>query len=119
MLEQRLRDDRRGVEEQHHRAARARDAAHRDAPGRLSAPPSPSPPRRSVAGLRPWRVASCKFADAAVAGDDWAGEPLPVRGVARLERDTARGAEALPPEAALLDVAALLDLVHEPPTDGD
>jgi hypothetical protein len=74
----------------------------------------------ALAGLRLRQVAPCAFAeDEAPGGGGWGGGPLPVRGVARLEGDTTRGAEALPPEAALLDVAALLDLVHDPRTDGD
>ena len=74
----------------------------------------------ALAGLRLRQVAPCAFADDGAAGvGEWGGARLPVRGVARLEGETARGAEALPPEAALLDVAALLDLVHDPRTDGD
>jgi chemotaxis signal transduction protein len=74
----------------------------------------------ALAGLRLRRVAPCAFAEQEAPGaGEWGGGRLPVRGVARLEGDAARGAEALPPEAALLDVAALLDLVHDPRTDGD
>ena len=76
----------------------------------------------ALAGLRLRQVAPCAFAEDEAPGvgvGGWGGGPLPVRGVARLEGDTTRGAEALPPEAALLDVAALLDLVHDPRTDGD
>ena len=74
----------------------------------------------ALAGLRLRQVAPCAFSEDEAPGvGGWGGGPLPVRGVARLEGETARGAEALPPEAALLDVAALLDLVHDPRTDGD
>ncbi len=80
----------------------------------------------ALAGLRVRRVAACApagDADAAPAARSAeppaAGAPgLPVRGVVRLERDNVRGADALPPAAPLLDAAALLDLVHDPPTDG-
>ncbi len=87
----------------------------------------------ALAGLRVRRVAACAPADdgrpdhADAAPGARAGEPasaaasapaLPVRGVVRLERDNVRGADALPPAAPLLDAAALLDLVHDPPADG-
>jgi chemotaxis signal transduction protein len=81
----------------------------------------------ALAGLRVRRVVACAPADdgdaapAARSGEPAAAAPapaLPVRGVVRLERDNVRGADALPPAAPLLDAAALLDLVHDPPTDG-
>jgi hypothetical protein len=50
------------------------------------------------------------------AGGEWPG--LPLGGVARLEGDSSRGADAPAGAAPLLDVAALLDLVHDPQTDG-
>lgn len=62
-------------------------------------------------------------------GDGGADEPpstaahrpgLPTRGVARLAVDDERGAAALPRWAPVLDVTALLDLIHDPPPrDGD
>ena len=71
--------------------------------------------RRAVAlaGLRVRRLVAC---DSAADTLPRVGSPpgLPVRGIARLEADTGRGADALPPRAALVDVAALLDLVYDP-----
>ncbi len=76
----------------------------------------------ALAGLAVRRVAACRPADDAAPGAAavaaGAGVGLPLRGVVRLEGDTVRGGDALPPAAARLDAAALLDLIHHPPTDG-
>lgn len=72
--------------------------------------------RRAAAlgGLQARRVVACAAAldDQPARASDGVG--LPTCGVARLAPDGSRGADALPPTAPLLDVAALLDLVHEP-----
>jgi chemotaxis signal transduction protein len=74
----------------------------------------------ALAGLRVRRVAAYTPAADADAIDRAARVPagLPARGLVRLAGDTARGAASLPQTAALLDVAALLDLVHDSSTDG-
>lgn len=71
----------------------------------------------ALAGLRVHRIVACAPDDAATDGPE-VPPGLPVHGVVRLVGDSTRGADALPPVAASLDVAALLDLVHEPSIDG-
>ena len=68
----------------------------------------------AVAGLRVWRVARVGADDATGPEPAPAVPGLPAGGVARLAGDLGRGADALPPAARRLDVAALLDLVHDP-----
>jgi chemotaxis signal transduction protein len=74
--------------------------------------------RRAAAfdGLRVCRVVAGVPGDVATVGE---ATGLPAGGVVRLEGDSSRGSDALPPAATLLDVAALLDLVHDSPADGD
>jgi chemotaxis signal transduction protein len=68
----------------------------------------------ALTGLQVRRVIGCAEAMDEAPAHRAAALGLPVRGVVRLERDGSRGADALPPTAPLLDVAGLLDLVHEP-----
>lgn len=67
-----------------------------------------------LAGMRVRRVAACVADRDAEPAGAAAAAGLPTCGVARLEGENSRGADALPPTAPLLDVAALLDLVHDP-----